>query len=133
VKFDLTKPCADCPFRKRDGVRLTHGRIAGIVSAIAPPDGQGGTFACHKTTGADRTTPIPDRDHQHCAGALIFAGKLGLYSQNARIAGRLGMIKFDALNAHAVEVFDNIAQMYRTAISSTRKAKRLPSDGGSWG
>jgi hypothetical protein len=79
MKYDLTKPCEGCPFKKdATGVRLDKHRIVDIASVTA----KGGSFVCHKTTARcdeddlDEDGNVPFRinhKEQHCAGAFIFA------------------------------------------------------------
>ena len=84
MKFNLTAPCKDCPFRtdipSQEGW-LGYERAEGISDAILDMDG---TFTCHKTTH------LADREHQHCAGALIMCEANDKPNQMMRIAERLG-------------------------------------------
>lgn len=110
MKWDLRRPCDDCPFRKEGGIRLTAGRIHEIAGGMLSPDGT--TFACHKTTGV---TGSGKRDERHCAGALIFAEKHGTATQMMRIAGRLGVYDPGRLLDHDA-VFDDLPSMLRSSI-----------------
>ena len=92
MHFDLKKPCHDCPFLRKGGVRLTLARVREIAGGLL--DSQGATFACHKTTvddPDDDAERMENRDTRHCAGALIFAEKNGNATQMMRIAERLGL------------------------------------------
>ena len=84
MKFDLTAPCKNCPFRtdmpSQEGW-LGYERAEGITEAILDMDG---TFTCHKTTH------LRDREQQHCAGALIMCEANDKPNQLMRIAERLG-------------------------------------------
>jgi hypothetical protein len=130
VRFDLTMPCGDCPFRRVGGVRLTKSRIREIAGAVT--DRQGATFSCHKSVdyssldefedGGDGDERIGDpprdrTDEFHCAGALIFAEKNGRVSQMVRIAERLGLYDHTKFTEEAKAlVFDDMREMLKTAI-----------------
>ncbi len=73
MKFDLRRPCADCPFRHDRPGFLIPERADAIATSVI--DGYG--FPCHKTTvmtedeeGNEDLKPTPDS--QLCAGAAIF-------------------------------------------------------------
>lgn len=97
MKFGVTTPCSDCPFRRVGFIALRAGRVREIALAALGP--QGATFACHAT-----------ENEQHCAGALIFAEKQELPTQMMRIAERLGWYDLRKLAGHD-EVFGNLRQM----------------------
>lgn len=82
MKFDMTKPCKDCPFivGSSTNTTLVEGRLDGIVEDIE----KGYTFTCHKTL------ELPSREQQHCAGALIYLEKQDRPNQLMRIAERFG-------------------------------------------
>lgn len=89
MKFDLKKPCKDCPFVCGSSINksLAEGRIEEIVHSIVNEDA---SFTCHKTLGYDGKKV----DHQHCAGATIYLERIGEYgrpNQVLRIAERLGL------------------------------------------
>jgi hypothetical protein len=118
VRFDLKRPCDNCPFRRRGGVRyLAPARVMEIAHAML--DFQGSTFACHKTTVEEEDEEGMSRrsttaSSQHCAGALIFAEKNGNANQYMRIAEQLGLYDAKALMADkkvVALVFDNVNQM----------------------
>ena len=83
MKFDLTSPCDNCPFRSNVAPYLSVKRASGILHDILRLDK---TFACHKTTsvGTGRRTLL--RDHQHCAGALIMQARLKWPNWRVRLA-----------------------------------------------
>jgi len=100
MKWDMQKPCDNCPFLKKGGIRLTEGRVRELAQNIL--NDQGGTFPCHKTTvdsGDDECDLVATENSSHCAGALIFALRNGNMTQMMRIAQRLGMFKPDDLMA----------------------------------
>ena len=112
--FDVKRPCSDCPFRREGGVRLVAWRIREIVRGVTT--NPGATFACHKTTGV-AGGEAPPGGPQMCAGALIFADKLGrlAHPQLTRIMMRIGQLDPDALRGRE-DVFDSLAEMLDTAI-----------------
>jgi len=117
------KPCISCPFRRdADGVtpiRLYRARIIEIASAVAPANGQGGGFPCHKTVDHDERDP---RRELECAGALIFAYKQGEVSQLVRIMERMGGIDRELAEGEHPDVFDSIDEMLATALDNPKRA-----------
>lgn len=109
----LKKPCDSCPFRREGGIRLHTGRIEEIVASVAPEDGQGRGFTCHKTTGVDGGK---NRSQQPCAGGIIFGYKQGVTSQLTRIEERLGLIPEEFATGEWPEIFDDIDEMLEAAI-----------------
>lgn len=86
MKYDLTKPCSDCPFRKDRKFPLTEKRVYEIVLGLY----RDRAFSCHKTTTAKgRSGEHPKA--QHCAGALIFLEQKKRPHQMMRIAERIGL------------------------------------------
>lgn len=93
MKFDLVRPCPECPFSTLPGaVRLGRARVIEILQAVTLQDA---SFPCHQTVDYDqddddegdgRVTPAS----QHCAGALIYLERLDRPNQMMRIAERLG-------------------------------------------
>lgn len=87
MKFNLTKPCKDCPFvvGSSTNTSLAKGRIEGIVADLRSNH----TFTCHKTLEEEKI------EQSHCGGALIFLEREAKFgeSQNQMIqlAGRLGL------------------------------------------
>jgi len=90
MKFDLTKPCGDCPFRNDITFYLRPERVEEILEAISGQ--QQATFTCHKTTGYDDESgeTLETKDSQHCAGALILLEKIERPNQMMRWMERLG-------------------------------------------
>jgi hypothetical protein len=109
--YRLTTPCADCPFLREGGVRLTLARVRQIAGGMLKRSG--GEFSCHKTTGVEGKAAPGGR--AHCAGALLFAEKNGNATQMMRIAERLRLYAHWRLRGHE-RVFDTLAEMEATAI-----------------
>lgn len=114
MHYDLKKPCDNCPFRRKGGVRLRPERAEDISQSML--SNQGAPFACHKTTKSVVRNGHCDRaitkDSQHCAGALIYADKQGRYNQTSRIMMRIGVYNPDLLDRAAYDdVFDDEDEM----------------------
>lgn len=98
MKYDMTKPCAKCPFRRGTVMKLTRARIIDLERSLIRHNGA--TFPCHETLDYD--VGLDDEPHHtekttHCAGALAYIEKHGVSSQMMRIAERLGMYDRHAL------------------------------------
>ena len=97
MKFDLKRPCANCPFRKGQGSRfnLPPQRLDEIYTAPS--------FPCHKTVDYDRddddgdeyVEPFVGGDAQACAGLAAVQMREEQPGQMLRIAERLGMVNLD--------------------------------------
>jgi hypothetical protein len=92
VKYDLTKPCRDCPFLdEKLGMFFSSGdRAQDIADAVRI-----GTFPCHKTAVWDEdsdgeSVQVIRPATQACAGALIALEHGDEPNQMMRIAERLG-------------------------------------------
>lgn len=99
MKFDLKRPCDQCPFLKQGGARVRPARAREIAAAD--------TFVCHKTID------LPTDDRQHCAGHLIHHEKRGHATQMMWIAERLKMYDADALDR---SMDDQIVDHYREMV-----------------
>lgn len=96
MKFSQTKPCSQCPFRKKS--------LPGWLGAATPEEFIGATMEdglmpCHKTVNYDKpdwkwAMLAPQSKVQHCAGARIFFRNQCKVSRNDYYveAKRLGMI-----------------------------------------
>ena len=89
MKFDLTAPCGECPFRSDRRPYLTVARVRQILTALFREDK---TFACHKSTGIVNGKHVRRVDHQMCAGAAILVKKGGWRNAMLQIAERLGLM-----------------------------------------
>ena len=87
MKFQLRKPCSNCPFRS-DAARLPlrEARAQDLADGL-----DRSTFTCHKTAvyDAESDEMVEGPNAQHCAGALIMLEHEGSPSQAMRIAERL--------------------------------------------
>lgn len=118
LRFDLHKPCADCPFRR--DVRPHEGvarDLSGTLDAI-----EGGVFAhtCHKTDPRS-DSPVgqaADGPAQHCAGALLMVLRTtnGIVDQEpmARAVGdgRLDLAQLDWRAADNVHTGTSLVHAY---------------------
>ena len=97
MKYNLSKPCANCPFRDDIRPYLNEARAGEIVESL-----EQSTFPCHKTVDYDKEGHLDMvRNSSHCAGALIMLEHVNQPSQAMRIAERLGIydrrkLKMDA-------------------------------------
>lgn len=99
-QFALTKPCANCPFRKdAQAIDLMPGRREQIIEDLL--SGTASTFHCHKTVYREDNRNQDDEgnfqpvDVAHCPGAAAVARKFGRDTTMVQVAGRLGVIPSD--------------------------------------
>ncbi len=102
MKFNLHKPCTDCPFRKDIAFFLPEARRQEIANSLRNDQ----VFQCHKTSSGewdDDFNYYPTGDEIHCAGALIIMQKNGEIGANwpLRFAVGLGILNVDALDLGA--------------------------------
>ncbi len=114
MKFTMTSPCGNCPFRSDKPFFLAEGRAEEITNNLL----SGGTFPCHKTVDYDHPDDedgegVVTDDSIHCAGALIMLEKMESPSQMMRIAERLGMYDRTKLKMDA-PVYDSADEMIET-------------------
>lgn len=90
MKFNMTKPCKDCPFivGSSTNTTLAEGRLDEIVEDIRNDM----SFTCHKTLDK------PSSEQEHCAGALIFLERENRPNQMMRIAERFRLYDRRKLN-----------------------------------
>jgi hypothetical protein len=102
MRFDLTRPCPDCPFREDITFALAPARTEEILMALLVCDQ---TFTCHATIEYDGTDEdgnvLATGQEQHCAGAMILAERLERPNQLMRIAERLGRYDRSKLQMNA--------------------------------
>ena len=116
MKYELTAPCVQCPFRSDIRPFIAPERARQILTNNAE-------FACHKTLDYQRPDEDGDatetKNTQHCAGVLIILEKEQRPHQMMRICERLGMYDASKLKMDA-PVYDSIADAVR-AHRKTRK------------
>jgi hypothetical protein len=77
MRFDLTEPCADCPFRRKSCPGWTGPwKPADLLEAVGDRP-----FPCHKTVSHDEQR-IEDDTLQSCAGAALFLNNTGKLCQS---------------------------------------------------
>lgn len=120
MKFSLTKPCKDCPFRTDNGFILRNDRVEEICEALEVFQQ---TFSCHKTTQHDDDGECIRQDGEiHCAGALIMLEHMDRPNQMMRIAERCGMYDRTKLDMDS-PVFSNTDEMMDAYRERNRRAK----------
>ena len=105
MKYNLTKPCGNCPFRSDRPFDLKPGRIEEIVNGLFNDV----PFSCHKTT-TSKGVSNNHKDAEHCAGALIFLEKHDYAHQMMRIMERIGMYDRRKLDMD-FPVYDSMEEM----------------------
>lgn len=118
MKYELRRPCSNCPFRSDIEPYLTKARVCAIDRALVR-----GTFSCHKTNKFTDEGVVETGDSQHCAGALILLEKLHRPSQMMRIAERLGMYSHTALDMNA-PVYSTFTEMQNAQQRGTKRRRR---------
>lgn len=103
MKFDLKKPCGNCPFIKGTSMVLRPGRMLGIVRALR---NDYTVFPCHKTTRFDEdengdTSTVPHAKEQACMGALAYTLEhMGRIPVLARIAIASGDLTIERIESN---------------------------------
>lgn len=114
MKYTMTEPCVDCPFRISRKFPLEAARKREISAALL---GDRATFPCHKTVDYEKSDGgvghISQPEEVHCAGALILLEREGRPSQMMRIAERLGMYDMRKLDVGHRDIFETFAQWKR--------------------
>lgn len=110
MNYDMKKPCDNCPFRRKGGIRLHPDR----VKEISTHDGE---FPCHKTTVDDGDGDLVEHEGSlHCAGFLIFRELTRTPGQMMRICERIGIYdprKLLRNNPAVSEVFGSLREFKR--------------------
>lgn len=121
----ITKPCNNCPFRREGGIRLYAARVREIAKTVAPADGGGGPFPCHKTTRAADGELRNGPHASPCAGGILFAYKQGRSSQMTRVLERLGMVPVEMFRNPDPknEIFSSVKEMLATALDGRGSAR----------
>ena len=84
MRFDLKKPCSNCPFSKGRSDDPFRRRASG--SSRRRFSKKIRHTPCHKTDRGQK------KDIQHCAGAMIVLEKLERPNQLGGVAERLGLL-----------------------------------------
>ena len=108
MRFDMTKPCNNCPFLLDVNFPLSPARAEDICTELL----KGKTFQCHKTLDYACNKPAEQNQPQHCAGAAIFLEKQNAPNQLMRIAERLGQYDYNKLDMEA-KVFTSTEAMVK--------------------
>lgn len=120
MKYDMTSPCVNCPFRRDGFIPLRQERVEEIAEGMLST--QGHEFACHKTCGHDEDGDTTvEGDSQHCGGALIFAEKNGNATQMMRICERIGLYNASKLEPNYDLVFDDLDEMLEAHGNAMRR------------
>jgi len=109
MKFDLKKPCDNCPFLREPYFHLGPDRREELADSLR----RGMSFSCHKTVNYDDDefaeldddddddddddVHIPSQDEQHCAGALLTMMRCSRSTNMMHIAHRIGLFDADGL------------------------------------
>jgi hypothetical protein len=109
MQFQLTRPCKDCPFRSDIPFYLHPARVVAILEGIFQDEE---TFTCHNAAYGrwHRDTYRPDRNDQHCAGALLLIHREDVGHRMTQIAEQLGLYDPRTLDLHA-PVFPTVEAM----------------------
>jgi hypothetical protein len=107
MRFDLKRPCGECPFRSDIRPYLTLPRAREIALGVAGRGGGGRgfgpgiTFACHKTV--TKLGAKGGIEEQMCGGALAMLAKADLLwdNQMIRIAARFHIFDPAGIDATA--------------------------------
>ena len=97
MKFDLVRPCGECPFRTDRPPFIRAGKVREVLGgAKAWPSV---SFACHKTVDYGRGNKGRVRPNsQHCAGAAIVLMRDGQPNQAMQLAERLLAVDWGRLD-----------------------------------
>lgn len=108
MRFDLTAPCADCPFRADKPFPLKADRVREILGDPRRPRGQwwpADSFVCHRTVDYDCDDGHVTSKSQQCAGVMIILHREGRYNQAMQLAERFGLWNPDRLDMAAPVYF----------------------------
>jgi hypothetical protein len=134
LKFDLVRPCDQCPFRADIRPFLHRERAREIVEEIFYHDK---SFTCHKTNNYDEEDGdgVETKDSQHCAGAMIMLERYDRPNQMMRWMERIKAYNRKLLDMKA-PVFKNFtdfimaqAPMHRVKPKVTAHIERIERDG----
>ena len=112
MRFNLKRPCAECPFSKHSNPFLSAERAREIANYVTSEDR---TFTCHKHLNGEHLEDDNGRNRyeaalsdQHCAGAIAMVRKTQSANAMLQIAERLGILDPTRLDADCLDdVFDS--------------------------
>lgn len=118
--FRLKRPCAECPFLKQGGIRLTRARTDEVANYFINVSGRhpwtGATFPCHKTVVDVEDEDESDdaralrMDFEMCTGGIIFGLKQQEQSTAVQLGTRLFGLKTEELQG-AADVVDTLDEL----------------------
>jgi hypothetical protein len=121
MKFTLTRPCDQCPFRTDIGTYLTSTRAEEICDSLL---NEQTSFPCHKTIHYD----VAGVGHlldgtQHCAGAMIMLEKMEAPHQLLRIMYRIRAYDPTLLHMDSPVYESDEAMIHRHRTAECRRAR----------
>jgi hypothetical protein len=121
IRYDLKKPCADCPFRK--DAKYHGGVMSDLPKYIEKGNAKELVHTCHKT---DPRSDSPEGQKytgevQHCAGLLL------MMHQNQRLIGPHQLSAWltkkwdrDSMDT-SIKVFKNLKEMGKRYVALAKK------------
>ena len=107
MKFDIKKPCKDCPFRK--DVHPFLRRAPEIAKSLSDDHNW---FPCHETTGAATGRRVKPKDQSHCIGAAIVLWRSNKVNVATRLALACELLDQEILDQPA-NVFDSLEEFVK--------------------
>lgn len=101
MKFNLKRPCSNCPFRKKGAIDLRPGRVEGIIKNL---DNDYNTFPCHKTLDGEETEGAYTYtgNESACIGAIAYKLK---YDGQLSVMTRIAVLRKEIRLATIEEVY----------------------------
>ena len=94
----MSRPCADCPFRREGAIELRPGRVEQIVADLLADDWSG--FICHEAYYGKA------KRRAQCAGAMVLQLKAERPNVAMRLAASMGLLDFEALRAQFADIIE---------------------------
>lgn len=117
MKFNVTSPCAHCPFRRDVPGYLHPERVRELADMLTDDDLS--WFACHETT-TSKGRSTRHRDAAPCAGAMIIQEKRGRTAVVTRIAKAVGLFKKLNMEAPVFDTFEEFVEHHTKAYRRTK-------------
>jgi hypothetical protein len=114
MKYTMTIPCSECPFRRDRAGFLKRERAQQIANDLLAEGDQCRPFVCHKTIG------LLGDNEQHCAGALIIMEKNHQSNLVMALAQRYAGLNLAKLDVGHPHVFHKMKEFIE------HHARRLP-------